>query len=75
MRAILIGIERQNPLGDSDLKILFNALLNMAPSGIFRVHPVSSGYCNIKCLLTLPKQFKRIALDLVFEITAVAFAQ
>ena len=34
------------------LQPLLKALFYTAQSGFFRDHPASSGYCNIKCLLT-----------------------
>lgn len=50
--AILPGIEGQAHQGVSSVLTPLKALFYMLPSGVFRLPPASSGYCNIKCLLT-----------------------
>ena len=50
---IWAGFERQNVWVTNPLQPLLKALFYTAQSGFFRDHPASSGYCNIKCLLTL----------------------
>jgi len=50
--AYLPSIEGQTLQSSFQVLTFLNALFYMAASGVFRLHPASSGYCNIKCPLT-----------------------